>query len=265
MKFTNLENKFFRALLLLLAIGLLFISCRKDDSEPFSPYADEDVYVAGGMQETYYTRAVYWKNDVPVVLLDGPRASIAYDIFVDNTDVHAVGSFKDETYQDKPALWKNTTLFPLSTNNTIGEAKAVYVSENIHYIVGYEQHGAYKKAKLWMGGFSLTLKPNDNADSEFNSVYVDHHKVYIAGYEYEGSIKKAKYWIYQPGGFSPSPTPLSDAQSFTLAQSSYGFCDARSITVKSDKIYVAGTDGDKSTIWIDGQPTVIYTGIGPYL
>lgn len=249
-------------LFLMIFCGILLTNCDDDTSAPFSPHADEDVYVAGGLKETYYTRAVYWKNDVPVVLLEGPRASIAYNIFVDNSNIYVAGSIKDETYKNKPALWKNSTLTQLATNDAEGEANAVYVSENIPYVVGYEQHGTSTKAKLWIGDFSLTLKPNAQDNSKFNSVYVDNHKVYIAGYEYEGSIKKAKFWIYEPGSFSPTLNPLSDAQSFTLAESAYGLCDARSIIVKSNKIYVAGTDESKGTLWINQEPSVLYTGQG---
>jgi hypothetical protein len=150
-------------------------------------------------------------------------------------------------------------LTQLSVTNPNGKAVALSLKGDTPYIAGYEENDSISKAKLWIGDFGLTLPTN----SKFNSIYVDGNKVYIAGYEYAGTTKYAKYWIYESGGFSPTPNPLSTAQSFTLAQSNSSLCNALAITVKSGKVYVSGKDSNaQSVLWIDGEPTVLDPMLG---
>lgn len=258
MKTRLLKFEIIGKLLLILFCTAFLTGCDKDDPEPFSPYSSEDVYIAGGMKGNgYYTKAAYWKNDVPVILQEGPQPSFANDIFVSNGNVYAIGNMKDETQMhDRPCHWKNGTFAPLSIEGDDGDATSIFVDGDKTYIVGYDGID-YGYAKLWMGRYTETLKSPKG--SRFNSVYVENNTVYIAGFEYEGSIRKAKYWIYKPGNFGDGvpPAPFSTAQSFTLAESSSGLCDARSITVKSGKIYVAGFENIKGMLWVDGEPTVL--------
>ncbi|WP_027376300.1 hypothetical protein [Kaistella palustris] len=262
MKTINLTSAFLSKLLpLLIIISILVANCQDDGDGPFSPYAGEDIYVAGGMSDNEYTKATYWKNDVPTILQKDQRASMANDIFVSEGGVYAAGNMKAENnIDDRPCYWNRGQFGPLSIEGDSGDATSIFVVVDKTYIVGYDGVN-YGAAKLWMGRYTVTYPGVSGA--RFNSVYVINNTVYIAGIEYEGSVKKAKYWIYKPGAYnSGAPAPFSEAQSFTLAQSNYGLCNASSIAVFGDKVYVAGTDGSRGTLWTDGQATVIDTRQG---
>lgn len=250
---TNISTSLF---IVFGSIMLLFslISCDPEEcpGPPVQENVNEDVYVAGGLQLTNYTQAVYWKNGVPYILNEGPRASRAYNIFLDHPYLYVAGSKKDETYVDIPVIWENHLERELESNGQEGEAYAVFFGHNKVFAAGYVKERGYRTATLWNPFNKITIG-STGENSEIRAIYVLQNEVHLVGKSEIAGKQQAKYWIfnYHTGALEEVP----------LQQENHGIGNtASAISIKNNKIYIAGHDGSGATLWIDGTPTLIYSG-----
>lgn len=257
-----MKNKISTSLYIVIGSIILlftFISCDPEEcpGPPVQENVNEDIYVAGGIQLTGYTQAAYWKNGVPFMLNEGPRASMAYNIFLDYPYLYVAGSKKDESYMDIPVIWENHLERELESNGKEGEAYAVAFKNNRVFAAGYVKEGDFKIATLW-NPFSKITIGSRTENSVINAIYVTGNEVHMVGKSEFYQIQKARYWIFN--------YDTGSLVEVALPQVNNGVSNsARGITIKNNKVYIVGHDGNGATLWVDGVPTLLYDGNREFL
>ncbi len=193
-----------------------------------------DIYIVGTDQIGTTRVAMLWKNSIGSALPNGTHAnSISFsgaDVFV--TGVHSnTGTVR---------AWKNGSVinFPDAVPNT--EGYSIAVANGDVYVAGYWFNGTYWVSKVWKNGFTTLLtNPSQTASSTARGVTVNGGDVYVASYDWVGANYVAKLW---KNGVSSS---LSDGTQNAVANA---------VTTLNSNVYVAGQDGSKATVWINGVP-----------
>ena len=145
-----------------------------------------DVYITGGISDK---GAVYWKNGEAITLENNdPYNSIAYKIFLDESDIYICGYIGN-----KAVYWKNGSLNYLSggVNNTV--AYSIFVKDSIIHLVGIEKDkSSMSKAVYWKNGQFQYLSGSISTAEDI--VIVD-QDVYITGDVVKANNdSKAVYW-----------------------------------------------------------------------
>ena len=151
---------------------------------------NNDVYVAGHMNNSTKRTAKLWKNNKEVMLSETDD-TVANSVYVYENDVYVIGTRSNDT--NIATLWKNGTAIPLTKGENTSFANALFVLNNDVYVVGKETDSKNNyRAKLWKNGETFRLF-NDN---EAQSVYVFKNDIYVAGCEqiYNGTFSMATLW-----------------------------------------------------------------------
>jgi hypothetical protein len=153
-----------------------------------------DVYISGYTSNTATSksRAMYWKNGVPVFLTDANSNEFANSIFVRGGDVYVVGQeLVGSNYVVK--YWKNGVATTLTENSSKGFGLKVFVSNGDVYVGGIEFNATTSQyvVKYWKNGAATNLTPDDKSGS-VNSIFVSGNDVYVAGRE--DNPRKGVYW-----------------------------------------------------------------------
>jgi len=156
--------------------------------------AGTDVYIAGSWRTDIDEKAIYWVNEIPVVLSGTPGYdyAVANDIAVVGTDVYVVGyQTPGFPYRSEYAgtLWKNGVPIILSgPEDQHGvELRSVFVSGNDVYAAGSEliSHGT-SDAKIvpvyWKNNIPVSLAVfSTEGDYHVSSIFVDGTDVHAVG------------------------------------------------------------------------------------
>jgi hypothetical protein len=155
--------------------ALLIVSCG-------TPTIDTPaVYVCGDIHnvETNKDLACYWKNGVRTDLGEAVHNSQARGIFVNNSDVYAVGYYSDNGHTIA-CFWKNGRKTDMEENTRDSRANALYHDGTHLYVSGLRASNGKNIAVLWVDGEAVDLAPS-NSESTVNALAVSNNFVYAAG------------------------------------------------------------------------------------
>jgi hypothetical protein len=190
-----------------------------------------DVYVAGGSHQyqsgnTASMRfAAYWKNGVPVLLVNGLLQDNGQNltawptttgIAVSGSDVYVSGyEMNNDNALPTALYWKNGVSSYLSGSGAASSANAITVSGNDVYACGYDNINDTSRAMIWKNGVG-TLLPYAPGGAVANSVFVSGTDVYVAGYGWKVSGNYIS--VYWKNGVL---TTLTDGSQPAIANSIY--------------------------------------------
>lgn len=176
-------------------------------TEGYSAFVSgSDVYIGGSLEIGQYHDPVIWKNGDTIRTSgdNGMSYNAVVSVFVDGTDVHAVGY-----YWDEPFYWKNGTLEvlpdPDEDDHSMPRPYAVFVWNSDVYISGTYDN----KAFLRQNGVYTFIPQMTSA----GSVFVNESGVFIAGQNFPE--KKATLYI------DGTIIDLTDGTQFSGANSVY--------------------------------------------
>lgn len=197
------------------------------------------VYVAGNIG----SKAVVWKDGIPIILTSGIANAGATSVFVSGNDIYVAG------YEgDTAKVWKNGIATNLTTNGGLNYASSVFVSGSDVYVAGIVQNGTNFTAKVWKNGVGTNLSTGGNYTSA-TSVFVVGSDVYVSGREDLGTGTIVKVW---KNGIANN---LSNGPV-------YGFLS--SVFVSGTDVYVAGREASNgislSKVWKNGISTTVFSG-----
>lgn len=151
---------------------------------------DNDIYIAGYIDNGKHTVACYWKNDTLVYLSDGSGDALANAICISDNDVYVAGYGGNGNYP-MACYWKNGTAIYLTDGTDYAAISSIYVSGNSVYTAGVETAlNGFDKAKYWKNSKEEELSITNNISSSASSVYVSGNDVYIAGDDGNSAV----YW-----------------------------------------------------------------------
>lgn len=197
-----------------------------------------DIYAAG----YEYDRAVVLKNNQKILSTNlGSISTIAKSVYVNGTDVYAVGSFGSYGNYSS-VLWKNGTPTYLEQSGHTSNItpNSVFVSGTNVYVAG----SGLNRAKIWKNNMVTILTPQDD-DGNANAVYVSGSDIYVTGANYTSTRLDG-------GG----PVIWKNGVMSYLNQNG-GAGVANSIFVSGGNVYVAGD--------IDGNPVYWKNGVLNFL
>ncbi|WP_188753934.1 hypothetical protein [Parapedobacter defluvii] len=226
----NVKNRFFGAMILLLATGLIFNSCSKDrDDDPNPKTEQTDVYVAGEAFIGGQYVATVWKNGVATKLGSGADESTANAVFVSGNDVYVAGSEFNASAKRVAKLWKNGVATDLTDGTNSANAFTIFISGSDVYVGGYEIMSGTDRGKIWKNGkLYWTAPPTANTLREVSSIYVQGTDVYVAGYI--GGSGTQYYWV-NPTAAVPKLVNVPDLDNIN------------SLVVSGSDVYTAGSKG----------------------
>lgn len=213
---------------------------------------NNDIYISGQIEGTYYSIATYWKNNEKTNLTDGNHQAWAYDIFItDNNEIYSVGTESNDNLLSIATVWKNNNVQRLSTVNS--GANSIYVEANNIYVGGFEynSNSGKTKAVLWNNGVPSYFTTG-HFNARVNDVIVNNGEVYCVGYSVDNSQLEqvATLWV---NGF---PTYLNDG-AFKAT--------AAAVKVFKNDVYVIGRiwNGTKynGIVWKNG---IVFKTINEY-
>ncbi len=206
-----------------------------------------DRYAAGYINDQprptgeIYTKAIYWKNEIPVFLTDGSNSAQATDIVVVEGDVYVCGFEYNASQISIAKYWKNGIQVELSHGDRRAEAHAIAVEKGDVYVCGFEFNGQKNIAKYWKNGNSISLSSNSGNAMD---IAIEGDDVYAVGFEFAtGSLYcTATYWK------NGTPFSLTDGTASAVA---HGICISR------NKVWMVGYDNTRAVLWDSGQPTYL--------
>jgi hypothetical protein len=242
----------------------------------------KDIYLVGSEYTGANHRAKYWKNGV-ATYLSNSSSIVANDIYVQNNDVHVVGTGTSTLPNRNYAVyWKNGNMVNLE-QGSFSNAESIQVVGNDVYIAGRNNDMAvyWKNGQIvgflsnkisWAEGIQVvgndvyvagTIYDNMQSKnigvywkngvqvtvpnaSSISAIHVVGNDVYVAGYIYNGVAYYVNYW-------------KNGVQRYLSASDAYG-ADALSIKVVDNDIHVVGYVGTTATYWKNGQATTIASG-----
>lgn len=266
--------------LFLLALGLLFIGCSKNnDVNP-----DTEIYVAGyTFNSAQMQVAKFWKNGVGTNLTDGTANAGATGIALSGPSViisgwdwsnnavpTQVGKFwvngrelgigstclgtvaiaANSTdvcvlglSQAGWAYWRNgnaTTIIDTLDFQTTGIA----VNNGDVYVSGFTGSLASHQAQCWRNGVLIYTSPDQ---SVANAVAVIGSDIYLAGFRWGNDVLHTKAAFWKNG----SVTELTNSDSNAKANA---------IFISEGDVYVAGSVNNAAVIWKNSLPTMLTDG-----
>ncbi len=100
-----------------------------------------NIYMAGYVSGSDFSKACYWKNDQRVDLTDGSKMAIAKSIFVTNEHVYVAGMIDNQA-----VYWKDGVAVNLTSEGTFSMANSIVAQGDDLHVAGYAQgHPAYWK------------------------------------------------------------------------------------------------------------------------
>jgi hypothetical protein len=177
---------------------------------PFSAATDifidgNDVYVVGyERNDDGVEVAKMWLNGEPTDLSNGTIEAKAFAVFVENGDVHVVGTQNASEFNNTGIAmhWINGIPNELTDGETEAAAFDIDISNGNVYICGvayYEDadNNEFANKMVWLNDVPQN-SPNMSISTSANGICVDGSDVYLAGYN-EGSGVLSGYW--KNGGF----------------------------------------------------------------
>ena len=194
-----------------------------------------DVYVVGYEEDSNGNQvARFWKNGVPVKLVDTP-GSVANLITVSGNDVFIIGRVSENnTYVRK--IWKNGV-----ASVSQGDILSIKIKNNDIYTVGIEN----EDAKVWKNAVATSLTKGNTYSAAYD-VEIKGNDVYVVGVEMVGNISVARLW-------------KNGAIVINLTDGKF-YSGANAISISDNDIYVSGYEENSkytSKIWKNGE--VIWT------
>lgn len=200
--------------------------------------------------------ATYWKNG-EVVFTENNHQLFINDIFVENNNVHIVGSV-----ERRAKYWKNgqevaVQLRDRKESYYYSTFNSIFIHNRDVYIAGVETNETgYYVVKYWKNGQPISLTQGMET-SRATSIFVDEGDVYVSGGERFGhEVWIPKYWK------NGVPVALSDGS---------GEESATSVFVDKGDVYVAGYEShhDRSSssvktvakYWKNGVPVNLMNGV----
>ena len=198
-----------KVFIILVAIGVLLVSCKTKKIPVGTSTNSPNVYVAGYIEiqeeedvEALYTSvftgrdtmvvirgksqyyATIWKNGVKQILSDGTNHARALSVFVSGDDVYVTG------YDGNVAtVWKNGVQQNLTDGTYQARAHSVYVSNSDVYIAGCYEDIDNVVAKIWKNGEVFNLS-DGTLFARAYSVFATDFDVYVAGQDRFGKLWK---------------------------------------------------------------------------
>lgn len=235
---------------------------------PFSTATDifvdgNNVYVVGyERNDDGVDVARLWLNGEPTDLSNGTIDAKAMAVFVDNGDVHVVGSQNASEFSNTEIAmhWINGSPTELTDGQTDAVAFDIDIVNGNVYICGvvnYEDAGSneYPNKMLWLNDTPQN-SPNISIGSSAYGICVDGIDVYLAGYDESAGVLSG-YW--NNGSF----TSLDPGAEYMP-----GGERAWKIAVDNNDVYVVGShsipDGSsvRGVYWKNGNPSTL--GSTPY-
>lgn len=199
----------------LLALIVIFASCSKDDDSQIFSIETYDIHVVGNItpENFYFTKAMYWKNNIPALLDQSENESTATAVVVVNNDVYISGSLNH-----KACYWKNGNIIYLPEGTEAYDIKVVgsdvYAAGENNYVACY-----------WKNGVKTSLAESQN-ESRAYAISVVGNDVYVAGTQ---SLGRSNYKFLALYWKNNEAVILDDYQGF-----------AYDILSNDNDIYVAG-------------------------
>ena len=262
-----LNNKIVACLALILT--LLFAACKKNDFKDLLakitpkdttktvprdtipkdtipkdtiPKYTANVYVGGRVFDSLANayQAVYWKNQVPVVLTHIKKTASVNAITVQGNDVYAAGYVQDENGNYIAAYWKNGVQVNLTDNTTSASTSAIVVQGNDVYVTGFVEFSAV----YWKNGQRFVLPGVNGGGGSTEGIVIQGSDIYISG----NTGGKPTFWK----NFVPAALPNS--------QPGY----AGNIAVQNGDVYVAASypklNKGYVTYWKNSIPVTLGDG-----
>jgi len=255
------------------------------------------VFVSGGMtyavgfETEAKSVAKLWINGSPQNLTNGTSAAVANSVFASNGNVYVAGH-EEEGKTPTAKLWINGSPIRLSDAGASADAKSVFVTDNnLYYVAGHESTAdGGTAARLWTNAADSPPLANGGRDERAMSVHVSDGNVYVAGYgQSAAGGPVARLWIngqpidlpsekdscanaifvtgdntYYVVGSEQGPTGRSIAKLWTngaaqVQNLTNGAIDAEasSVFVVGDGVYVAGSEGYRAKLWLNGAPQAL--------
>jgi hypothetical protein len=261
-----------------LALTLLVTSCKKNsdddtdltNTDTAAKYiGTANVYVSGSTYDTVnkVNQAVYWKNQVAVVLTNGTKTANATGIAVQGNDIYVCGYVTDPNKNYIAVYWKNGAQVNLTDNTTNASTGDILINGNDIYITGFIESNAV----YWKNGKRIDLKPSSGADiASTAGIAIEGSDVYISGYQlsayfnspalywrngipiilvnnspsYSGNIEVASGNVYVPATYSRLSTKQNDVTYWkngvpVFLNDGSLFINPVAITVNGADVYVA--------------------------
>ena len=223
-----------------LPIALLAIfavsSCKKNNNP--TPEKAVDVYISGNTTALNGNSvATYWKNGVPIKLVDSLTNSQTDAITVQGNDVYVVGDTSTpNTLYGVATYWKNGVATKLTDGSSFSRAYAMAVQGNDIFVAGYTVLNNISKATYWKNGIATSLSDN-SLGSIATAIVVSGSDVYVSGYAM-GTLgySVAIYWK------NGVPTYLNTSSS-----------DAVALVVDGNNVYTGGYIEQTAAAWKNGQ------------
>jgi hypothetical protein len=183
---------------LALFLTLLFAACKKGaGNDPFVKVIPKDtakaapqdttpvntntanVYVGGTVFDSLANayQAVYWKNQVPVVLTHIKKTASVNAITVQGNDVYAAGYVQDENSNYIAAYWKNGVQVNLTDNTTSASTSAIVIQGNDIYVTGFVDFNAV----YWKNGQRFVLQGVNGPGGSTEGMVIQGSDIYISG------------------------------------------------------------------------------------
>jgi hypothetical protein len=125
-----------------------------------------DVYITGGEIINGITRAMFWKNGIPIYLADTAINSYAADVFVVNNDVY-IGGTEKINGNNVALYWKNSIAYSLNEPFSV---QSIFVYDNNVYFLEeenltgdyfYRKNGTTNKVTNCYFASSMYILAND--------------------------------------------------------------------------------------------------------
>jgi uncharacterized protein YjdB len=209
----------------------------------------DDVYVAGyefdGGTAASYSRATLWKNGAAQRL--GVNTSEASSVFVLGDDVYVAGK-SNATSADRAILWKNGVAEVLlgefgyvdggSSQSSGAIAFSVFGSTNSVYVAG-RSFGSYRDLwGNWVNRYNGTVWTIVGGVAAVGTNSIS-HSGFVSGND--------RYVVGTGNGYGAAVVKNGITQQLTG-----GISDARSVSISSDDVYVAGHENYIATLWKNG-------------
>ena len=187
-------------------ILLLFTACKKGTYEEVGTkevdiktdtipkhVQTRDIYVTGNIYDrsVNVNQAVYWKNEIPVILSHGKTNAFATDIAVKGNDVYVVGYVAAANNTNIATYWKNGEQVNLTNNSVTSAALAIAIHGNDVYIAGL----IGTDAVYWKNGQPVTLPllPGMSRGSS-TGIAIQGSDIYVSGSQMGGAAHSTVYW-----------------------------------------------------------------------
>lgn len=169
-------------LLNFLLTAVIFISCKKNNSEQINP-TNRIVVTGSVLTNNGQNKPCYWddklRNDLPVTS-EFPYGE-AQGAFSYNKDLYIAGFIYND-WDIKPCYWKNGQITLLPSSQTYYQAIDIAVVNNDVYVLGVEYSNQVANPLFWKNGQPVTLNTSATIPIELVIVNAEPVIVFNGGY-----------------------------------------------------------------------------------